>query len=169
MRRVFAAALTLLFALSSHADHARAETALHLTVSEVIVALDEANAAFSAAWVAGDVDAIMAAYTEDAIVHPPAGGVLTTPAHIRTVWAPITNWQRVGHRLEPTVREALSGGEVLEMGRWHSARRNEAGEAPWTSGCYTVIWRNDNGRWRMRYDSWTAANDNSWACRPRGD
>lgn len=135
--------------------------------SAVAAELDAANAAFSASWVAGDVDALMAAYTEDAVVHPPAGGVLTTPAHVRTVWTPITSWHRVGHRLEPTLRQDLSGGEVLEMGRWHSARRNEAGEAPWTSGCYTVIWRNDDGHWRMRYDAWTAPNDASWACRPR--
>jgi hypothetical protein len=53
------------------------------------------------------------------------------------------------------------------MGRWHSARADEAGEAAWVSGCYTVIWREDSGRWRMRYDSWTAPNDASWACRPR--
>lgn len=134
---------------------------------ETAAALDEANAAFSAAWVAGDVDTLMSAYTSDAVVHPPAGGVLTSPESIRPVWAGILEWRRVGHRLEPTLRQSLSGGEVLEMGRWHSARTNDAGESPWISGCYTVIWRNDEGRWRIRYDAWTAANDASWACRPR--
>lgn len=52
------------------------------------------------------------------------------------------------------------------MGRWHSAREVE-GQAPWLTGCYTVIWRREAGGWRMAYDSWTAANDASWACRPR--
>jgi ketosteroid isomerase-like protein len=131
--------------------------------------LDAANAAFSEAWVAADTDALLAAYTDDAVVHPPAGGVLTTPAHVRALLGPAPSQRRVGHRLEPTLRQTLRGGEVLEMGRWHSARENEAGEAPWSSGCYTVIWRNDAGRWRMKYDGWTAANDNSWACRPRAD
>jgi ketosteroid isomerase-like protein len=129
--------------------------------------LDAANTGFSAAWLAGDIEAIMAAYTQDAVVHPPAGGVLTTREQVRGVWAPIASWNRAGHRLEPTLRQRLSGGEVLEMGRWHSARLDDSGAATWVSGCYTVIWREDGGHWRMRYDSWTAPNDESWACRPR--
>ena len=134
--------------------------------SNIAAELDAANTAFSAAWVAGDVDALLDAYTADAIVHPPAGGVLTSREAIRPVWAPITNWQRAGHRLEPTLRRTLASGEVLEMGRWHSSRTVE-GQSPWLSGCYTVIWRREGRAWRMAYDSWTAANDASWACRPR--
>ncbi|HRP11943.1 MAG TPA: DUF4440 domain-containing protein [Terricaulis sp.] len=128
--------------------------------------LDAANSAFSAAWVAGDVDALLDAYTADAIVHPPAGGVLTSREAIRPVWAPIADWQRAGHRLEPTLRRTLASGEVLEMGRWHSSRTVQ-GQSPWLSGCYTVIWRREGRHWRMAYDSWTAANDASFACRPR--
>jgi ketosteroid isomerase-like protein len=128
--------------------------------------LEAANAAFSAAWLAGDVDAIMDAYTDAAVVHPPAGGVLTTPEQIRGVWAPIVNWERAGHRLEPTLRRPLASGLVLEMGRWHSSR-NVDGEAAWASGCYTVVWRREGDAWRMEYDGWTAPNDASWACRPR--
>jgi ketosteroid isomerase-like protein len=136
--------------------------------AEVASELDAANAAFSAAWTAGDVDALVGSYTQVAVVHPPAGGVLTTREQIRGVWAPIVNWQRVGHRLEPTLRWALEPGLVLEMGRWHSSRTVD-GQSPWLSGCYTVIWRRGgDGRWRMDYDAWTAANENSWACRPRG-
>jgi ketosteroid isomerase-like protein len=134
---------------------------------EITAELDAANAAFSAAWLAGDVDAILGSYTQVAIVHPPAGGVLTTREQIRGVWAPIANWQRVGHRLEPTLRWALEPGLILEMGRWHSSRTVN-GQSPWLSGCYTVIWRRGgNGRWRMDYDAWSVANDQSWACRPR--
>lgn len=129
-------------------------------------ALDAANAAFSAAWVAGDIDALVNAYTEDAVVHPPAGGVLTTREQVRGLWAPIATQQRVGHRLEPTLRRLLGDGRVLEMGRWHSSRVDD-GQSPWRSGCYTVIWRRDDGRWRMEYDAWTGVNENSWACRPR--
>lgn len=139
-------------------------------VSEDVAAeLDAANTAFSAAWVAGDVDALVNAYTPDAVVHPPAGGVLTTPEQIRGLWGPIVNQNLVGHRLEPTVRRRLtSEHEVLEMGRWHTAGRGDDGAAPWVSGCYTVIWRSDDvAGWRMLYDSWTAPNDASWACRPR--
>lgn len=166
MRILIAAALMALAACAS----GETKSAMPLTQApvapRVVSELDAANAAFSAAWVAGDVDALLDAYTADAIVHPPAGGVLTSREAIRPVWAPIVNWQRVGHRLEPTLRRALDSGEVLEMGRWHSSRTVE-GQSPWLSGCYTVIWRREGRAWRMAYDSWTAANDASWACRPR--
>lgn len=168
MSRVLAILISLFASLVAACASIDASRIAQPGVSAVTAAeLDAANVAFSAAWLAGDVDVLVSAYTEDAVVHPPAGGVLTTPEQIRTVWAPIVNWRRVGHRLEPTLRQGLRGGEILEMGRWHSARENDAGEAPWASGCYTVIWRSDGGRWRMKYDAWTAANDASWACRPR--
>jgi len=164
MMRSLIAALSAFFVLGCAAATPQREAALSPSDA---AGIDAANAAFSAAWVSGDVEGLLDAYTPDAVVHPPAGGVLTSRESIRPVWAAITNWQRVGHRLEPTLRQSLSGGEVLEMGRWHSARRNDAGEAPWVSGCYTVIWRRDAGVWRMKYDAWTNANEASWACRPR--
>lgn len=167
MRILIAAALIALAAACASGGTKSAMPAAQTPVAQrVATELDAANAAFSAAWVAGDVDALLDAYTADAVVHPPAGGVLTSRDAIRPVWAPIADWERVGHRLEPTLRRTLESGEVLEMGRWHSSRTVE-GQSPWLSGCYTVIWRRTNGRWRMAYDSWTAANDASWACRPR--
>jgi ketosteroid isomerase-like protein len=137
--------------------------------SDICAALDAANAAFSAAWMRGDVDAVVAAYTAHPVLHPPAGGVLTSPSAVRGVWAGITRLQRVGHRLEPLLRRPLGTDRVLEVGRWHSATRNAEGEAPWSSGCYSVVWERDaaDGRWRMSYDGWTAPNPNDWACRPR--
>lgn len=132
----------------------------------VVAALDAANEAFSAAWLAGDVDGILAAYTDDAVLHPPAGGVLTTADARRGLWASIGESDRVGHRIEPTLRHSLGEGLVLEMGRWHSSIRTD-GESPWLSGCYSVVWRQDAGQWRMKYDGWTAPNEASWACRPR--
>jgi ketosteroid isomerase-like protein len=161
----------MLSACAARADIINAIQPIHIVDEATAAELDAANSAFSAAWVAGDIDTLVAAYPSDAVVHPPAGGVLTTTAQIRNLWAPIVNQSRGGHRLEPTMRQRLeSDDEILEMGRWHTARANEAGEAPWVSGCYTVIWRREgDGHWRMRYDSWTAPNDHDWACRPRAD
>lgn len=168
MRRIRSVLIGLLACVGAACASVEQSVSANGAVSAAVaVELDAANTAFSAAWVAGDVDALLDAYTTDAVVHPPAGGVLISHESIRPVWDGIVNQQRVGHRLEPTLRQMLGGGEVLEMGRWHAARRNDAGEAPWTSGCYTVIWRNDGGTWRMRYDGWTGVNDASWACRPR--
>jgi ketosteroid isomerase-like protein len=139
------------------------------TVPAAIAAqLDAANAAFSRAFVAGDGATMALAYTADAILHPPRGGVITGGNRVGEYWRPVRAGTKLGHRLEPTLRRMLAPDVVLEMGRWHD-RPVVAGntEPPWVSGCYTVIWhRGADGNWRMSYDGWTAAMEAPTACRP---
>lgn len=139
------------------------------TVTTLVArALDQANAAFSAAWVARDWEAIVGMYTADAILHPPAGGVLVGADRIAAFWRPIASSQPLGHRLEPTVRRELASGVVLETGRWHSRRMRDGQEEDWIRGCYTLVWRlESDGRWRMEYDAWTNPIPADWACVPR--
>ena len=131
-------------------------------------ALDAANAAFSAAWVRGDGETLVAAYVPDAILHPPAGGVRVGTAAVRSIWGS-SGPGRLGHRLEPLLRRSLAEGMVLEMGRWHSRRATDTDpDPPWVWGCYTVIWRRDPGApWRMYYDAWSVPHTEEWACQPR--
>lgn len=139
------------------------------TVPPAIAAqLDAANAAFSRAFVAGDGATMASAYTADAILHPPAGGVVTGGTRVPDFWRNVRAGAKLGHRLEPTLRRMLAPDVVLEMGRWHD-RPVRAGtdDPPWVSGCYTVIWkRGTDGGWRMAYDGWTNAMTAEWACRP---
>ncbi len=131
-------------------------------------ALDAANRAFSAAYLRSDSAALAEAYTEDAVLHPPAGGVLVGRALIGRYWGP-TRASRIGHRIEAMLRHDLGAGHVLEVGRWHSRSLTaEGAEGPWLWGCYTVVWkRGADGRWRMHFDGWSAPHDEEWACRPR--
>lgn len=131
-------------------------------------ALDAANAAFSRAYMAGEAETVIAAYTEDAILHPPAGGVLVGAAGVRGYWGPIANRRSAGHRLEANLRRHLAPDVVLEMGRWHSQSLRDGEPQPWSTGCYTVIWRRGtDGGWRLEFDTWTGVIEADWACRPR--
>jgi ketosteroid isomerase-like protein len=130
--------------------------------------LDAANRAFSAAFVAGDSATMANSYTADAVLYLPTGAVITGDGRVQRFWRPRAG-TKLGHRLEATFRQLLAADVVLEMGRWHD-RPNLGSEAksPWSSGCYTVIWRHgDDGRWRMAYDGWTEPNDDPAMCRPR--
>jgi ketosteroid isomerase-like protein len=162
--RVLLSALCASFiaACATAAPHQASSAVPPATIAE----LDAANAAFSAALLANDVDALVGAYAEDAIAHPPPGGVLVSPETIRPLWDRPRNPNLIGHRLEPMLRRQLAPGLVLEMGRWHTGL-NDDGEERWSSGCYSVIWRDSAEGWRFAYDGWTAANENDWACRPR--
>jgi ketosteroid isomerase-like protein len=136
--------------------------------AETNAELDAANQAFSAAYLRSDSAALADAYTEDAVLHPPAGGVLVGRARIGRYWAPVRT-SRSGHRIEPMLRRDLGDGHVLEVGRWHSRTRSESGaEGPWLWGCYTVVWkRGADEVWRMHFDGWSAPHEEEWACRPR--
>lgn len=130
--------------------------------------LDAANQAFSAAFVAGDSATMAASYTEDAVLHLPTGAVVSGEGRARRFWRPRAG-AKLGHLLEPTHRQMLADSVVLELGRWHDRpRRDSEADSPWSSGCYTVIWRQGpDGRWPMAYDGWTVPNDDPALCRPR--
>jgi ketosteroid isomerase-like protein len=135
--------------------------------ASVVTALDAANRAFSAAFVAGDSAAMAQAYTADAVLHLPDGRIITDDGRVDRFWRPRPG-SKLGHRLEPTLRRVLAPDVVLEMGRWHDRPdRGSEAESPWSSGCYTVIWRRDGGgRWRMLYDGWTPPVEAETGCRP---
>jgi uncharacterized protein (TIGR02246 family) len=131
-------------------------------------ALDAANAAFSRAYVAGDAEAVIGSYTADAVLHPPAGGLLVGAQRVREYWGPIADRPSAGHRLEANLRRHLAPDVVLEVGRWHSQSLRDGEPQPWSTDCYTVIWRRGgDGAWRLEFDTWTGPIEADWACRPR--
>lgn len=134
----------------------------------IAAALDAANAQFSRGWVAGDANALAAAYLDDGILHPPAGGVLVGRAAITAFWERGLRNQPPGqHRLQATLRR-VQADSVLELGRWHAGRQDGSGEIAWRSGCYSLLWQLDAQRqWRMAFDTWTDVREADWACVPR--
>ena len=131
-------------------------------------ALDAANAAFSRAWVEGDSATVIAAYTDNAVLHPPSGSVRVGIAEVRAFWGGIANRKAAGHRLETGLRRQLAPDVVLEVGRWHSRSIRDGETQPWSTGCYSVLWRRgSDGAWRMEFDTWTGVIESETACRPR--
>jgi ketosteroid isomerase-like protein len=130
-------------------------------------ALDAANAAFSAAFMRGDAEAIFAAYTPDALVQTPEGVVSTTAESLRAMWAPIrTNGPGSTHRLAATHRQRLEGGVIMEAGSFEIVRRTSEGVERASRGCYTLLWRETPAGWRILYDTWTPRRDPGPTCAP---
>ena len=133
----------------------------------VSATLDAANAEFSAAYMRGDVEAILEAYTVDALVQTPQGDVISTPEALRAMWAPIAQVREgATHGLTSTFRQFIGQDEVLEAGRYEISSRTAEGEQRWRRGCYTLVWRRIEGRWLIHYDMWTAPRDPAPTCEP---
>ena len=154
------------FALAACATPAPAQQARggHGGVSAT---LDAANAAFSAAYVRGDVDAIIAAYTADALVQTPQGDVISTPEALRAMWAPIAQVREgTTHGLTSTFRQFIGQDEVLEAGRYEIGSRTAEGDQRFRRGCYTLVWSRIEGHWLIHYDTWTPPRDPAPSCEP---
>lgn len=161
-------ALIAAFALAACATTpAPAQTAARGGHGGVSAQLDALNTEFSAAYMRGDVEAILAAYSADALVQTPEGGVISTPEALRAMWAPISP-ARPGrtHRLTSTYRQFLGQDEVLEAGLYEIGTLNAEGETRWRRGCYTLVWRRIEGHWRIHYDTWTPPSDPAPICAP---
>ena len=132
-------------------------------------ALDAANTAFSAAYMAGDAQTVIGAYTPDAVIHTPEGRLISTPASIAAMWAPISgaaNGPRPTHQLRSTFRQRMEGGQILEVGSYAIGSRNQQGQEQWSRGCYTLVWRHAANGWLIHYDSWTSPRDPAPTCAP---
>ena len=91
----------------------------------VSATLDAANAEFSAAYMRGDVEAILEAYTVDALVQTPQGDVISTPEALRAMWAPIAQVREgATHGLTSTFRQFI-GRHIVR------ARQTPFGKIPW--------------------------------------
>lgn len=133
----------------------------------VSATLDAENAAFSAAYMRGDVQTILSAYAADALVQTPEGAVISTPDALRAMWGPVAQIRPgTTHALISTFRQFVGQDEVLEAGRYEIGSRTGEGEIRWRRGCYTLVWRRVDGRWLIHYDTWTPPRDPAPSCEP---
>ncbi len=114
------------------------------------------TAAWAKAFNAGDVDAVVATYTEDAVVMPPGSPLLRGIAAIRPA-------------LAKEIAGAQAGGVTFVMGSvndvavfgdtaWHSGTfsvTNKSG-AVVDTGKYMEIWRRKGGKWHISRDIWNS-------------
>lgn len=111
---------------------------------------------FSAAVVAGDIESILAIYTDDAVIFPGRSEYLEGKEKLREYWAPRENRQITFHEITP-IGVDIDGDLASDFGHYTASGIRD-GEA-WgpSSGKYLVVWkRGDDGRWRMLRDMWNS-------------
>ena len=124
--------------------------------SEALKALDQK---YAAEWIAGDVDGVMALFTDDATLVPHHGDTPVVGREaIRNFWfdpsyAPtvIREWRR-----EPS--EILVSGDVgVVRGRFHLIWEYEGTRTTIPEGNYVLIAMKDREAWRIRMLTWNDA------------
>jgi uncharacterized protein (TIGR02246 family) len=110
---------------------------------------------FADAFGRGDAAAVAAWYTADATLLPPDSRMTKGRDAIKNFWqgAMSTGVTEAGlETLEVEVRDDLA----YEVGRFTMTVRPRGGEAAKLAGKYVVVWKREDGGWRMHVDIWNS-------------
>lgn len=118
-------------------------------------AIEAQAAAFSAAYVAGDIEGIMQVYTEDARIVPINGRIISDRAAIRQLWASAiaSPAKALSHKTESDDL-VIDGDMATDVGYYYGESRVTGGKKTPFGGAYVIIWKKTNGVWRMHIDMW---------------
>jgi uncharacterized protein (TIGR02246 family) len=114
--------------------------------------IEHANAAFSAAFVAGDAAAVAGMYTEAARLLPPNGPIVDGRDAIERFWEGAMASGIKGVDLKTSEVEAF-GDTAIESGA--ATLYAEHGVVA-DHGKYLVVWKQVEGRWKLHRDCWNS-------------
>lgn len=118
-------------------------------------AISEAGRQFSAAYMRGEVDALTALYTADAVIFPERSEAITGPEAIKRYWTPRKGGKVTRHQLTPT-RVVIDGKHAYDHGTYEIAGERDGKAWGPFRGKYLVVWRREPAGWRMQLDMWNS-------------
>jgi uncharacterized protein (TIGR02246 family) len=121
--------------------------------SDIRAQIEAANVQFVNAFKRGDATALAGLYTSGAQLLPANSDFVRGTAAIRAFWQNVINMGLKGASLE-TVDVEGHGDTAIETGRY---RLLAAGDVVADQGKYIVVWKNDNGAWKLHRDIWTTS------------
>jgi uncharacterized protein (TIGR02246 family) len=112
--------------------------------------IEKANQAFSEAVSKGDVAAIANLYTKDGAALPPGAPTVIGRAAVQDMWKGALGSGIKGLRLATTETDT-QGDTAIEIGTFEATGE---GGASIDSGKYLVIWKREDGAWKLHRDIW---------------
>lgn len=159
MATIVSFGMVLLAACAPSAPTGQAASATAADEAAIRAGADAWNAAYNV----GDVDKILALYTEDAVLMPPDAPAASSPAAMREFLT-----KDIASSLAAGITVKDDGGTVGVLGdfAWHAGQYSavDAKGKAVSSGKYVELWRKKDGNWRMVRDIWN--NDAAAAAEP---
>ena len=121
--------------------------------SEIRPQIESANVQFVSAFKRGDAAGLASLYTASAQLLPANSDVVRGTADIRAFWQRVIDMGLAGANLE-TLEVDVHGDTAIEVGRY---RLLAPGDVVADQGKYLVVWKNDNGTWKLHRDIWTTS------------
>src|SRR5688572_13904861 len=134
---------------------AQAGSAGAQTLRPNTAAIADAGRRFSAAYMRGDTDAIMALYTRDAVIFPERSNAISGQDAIRRYWTRGQGSRVTRHKLTPT-SVVVDGKHAYDHGTYEIAGEREGKSWGPFHGKYLVVWRKEPDGWKMALDMWNS-------------
>jgi uncharacterized protein (TIGR02246 family) len=115
--------------------------------------IESSNRAFAAAFLRGDAEAVAELYTEDAELLPPGAGAVAGRAAIAAFWKGAID-AGVKDLVLATTEVESTGDLAWEVG----TVRIVANDGRVTEDRYLVVWKRENGNWKLHRDIWNSPN-----------
>ena len=115
--------------------------------------IEAANAQLMAAFKRSDALGMANAYTADGQLLPPNSEPVRGTAAIRAFWQRVIDLG-LSHVSLETVEVEVLGDTAIEIGRYSLF---VSGDAVADRGKYLVVWRNEQGRWKLYRDIWSTS------------
>lgn len=116
-------------------------------------AITSANRKFMDVFKKGDATGLAALYTRDAKLLPPDHPMINGTEAIRSFWQGAMNMGIKEATLE-TVEVEARADLAYEIGRFTLIIQPQGGERMTTTGKYVVVWKNQDGSWKLHVDVW---------------
>lgn len=116
--------------------------------------IEDRDRAFETTFNRQDADGVARLYTHDGQLLPPGSDVVTGRDGIAAFWQGIFDMGIAGARLE--TEEVEDHGETaIEVGRF---TLGDADEQTVDHGTFLVVWKRDDGEWKLHRDIWNSNN-----------
>lgn len=113
----------------------------------------EASQKFSKAFVQGNIEDLLNSYTKDAKIFPNNLDILSGDA-LSNYWTPRDGSSKVIHHKISSEEIQLFGDYAHDFGYYEGKTQNKEGNISSWRGKYVVIWKKENGQWKMYLDIW---------------
>lgn len=111
------------------------------------------NAEFVTAFHDRNSEAIAGMYTAQARVMPPGAEIIEGKSKIQAFWDGVFRAGITDAKLETVDVDMIGGYTAVETGKFTMYRNKEVADR----GKYLVIWRNEDGLWKLHRDVWNSS------------
>jgi uncharacterized protein (TIGR02246 family) len=112
-----------------------------------------ANQNFMDAFSRSDAAGVAALYTDDTKLLPPELPMMSGKQAVQTFWQGAMDMGIKAAKLE-TLELESQGNMASEIGRFTLTIQPEGGVNTTLTGKYVVVWKNQDGNWKLHIDIW---------------